>query len=107
MAWLLMGEEMIVVAGKSMWWGPGLQVSRDLGETWEEAEKRIFFSDDGDRTVERIWFLTEVNGDFLAGVYVGKQGGQLLTSRDGDDHWETIFNWLPPIYSVEAAVVNV
>ena len=54
MAWLLMGEEMIVVAGKSMWWGPGLQVSRDLGETLEGAEKRIVFSDDGDRAVERI-----------------------------------------------------
>jgi len=51
--------------------------------------------------------LTEANGDLLAGVYVGKQGGQLLASRDGGDHWGTIFNWLPPIYSVEAAVVNV
>ena len=41
-----------------------------------------------------------------AGVYVGTQGGQILASRDAGDRWETIFNWLPPIYSLEAAVVS-
>jgi photosystem II stability/assembly factor-like uncharacterized protein len=41
-----------------------------------------------------------------AGVYVGTQGGQLLASRDAGDHWEVIFNWLPPIYSVEAAAIS-
>jgi photosystem II stability/assembly factor-like uncharacterized protein len=41
-----------------------------------------------------------------AGVYVGTQGGQLLASRDAGDRWEVIFNWLPPIYSVEAAIVD-
>jgi photosystem II stability/assembly factor-like uncharacterized protein len=40
-----------------------------------------------------------------AGVYVGTQGGQLLASRDAGDHWETIFNWLPPIYSLETVVI--
>jgi photosystem II stability/assembly factor-like uncharacterized protein len=39
-----------------------------------------------------------------AGVYVGTQGGQILASRDAGDHWETLFNWLPPIYSLEVAV---
>ena len=39
------------------------------------------------------------------GVYVGTQGGQILSSRDGGDSWETIFNWLPPIYSLETAIV--
>jgi photosystem II stability/assembly factor-like uncharacterized protein len=40
-----------------------------------------------------------------AGVYVGTQGGQVLASRDGGDRWETIFSWLPPVYSLETAVV--
>jgi len=40
-----------------------------------------------------------------AGVYVGTQGGQILASVDGGDRWETIFNWLPPIYSLETAIV--
>ena len=40
------------------------------------------------------------------GVYVGTQGGQILASRDGGDRWAVIFNWLPPIYSLEAAAVE-
>ena len=40
------------------------------------------------------------------GVYVGTEGGQLLASRDGGDHWEVLFNWLPPISSVQAAVLE-
>ncbi len=40
------------------------------------------------------------------GVYVGTQGGQIVASRDGGDHWELILNWLPPIYSLEAAALE-
>lgn len=41
-----------------------------------------------------------------AGVYVGTQGGQLVASRDEGDHWEVLFNWLPPIFSVETAIIE-
>jgi photosystem II stability/assembly factor-like uncharacterized protein len=41
-----------------------------------------------------------------AGIYLGTQGGQLMAGRNGGDKWETIFNWLPPIYSVQAAVLE-
>ena len=33
------------------------------------------------------------------------QGGHLLASRDGGDSWQVVFNWLPPVYSLETAVV--
>jgi photosystem II stability/assembly factor-like uncharacterized protein len=39
-----------------------------------------------------------------AGVYAGTQGGQILASRDGGDRWSVLFNWLPPIYSLETVV---
>ena len=39
-----------------------------------------------------------------AGVYVGTQGGHILASRDGGDRWSVLFNWLPPIYSLETVV---
>ena len=32
--------------------------------------------------------------------------GHLLASRNGGDKWDTIFNWLPSIYSVQAAIIN-
>jgi len=41
-----------------------------------------------------------------AGVYLGTQGGQILASRNAGDDWEVIFNWLPPIYSVEAIALK-
>ena len=28
-----------------------------------------------------------------------------LASRDGGDSWQVVFNWLPPVYSLETAVV--
>jgi photosystem II stability/assembly factor-like uncharacterized protein len=39
------------------------------------------------------------------GVYVGTQGGQILASRDGGDRWDLLFNWLPPVYAIETALV--
>lgn len=40
------------------------------------------------------------------GIYVGTQGGQLLASFDAGDHWTLLFNWFPPIYSVEAVIIG-
>jgi hypothetical protein len=30
----------------------------------------------------------------------------VLASRNSGDAWETIFNWLPPVYSLQAAVLE-
>jgi len=41
-----------------------------------------------------------------AGLYVGTQGGQLFASRDAGDRWDVLFNWLPPVCSVQALIVG-
>jgi len=41
-----------------------------------------------------------------AGIYFGTNTGQLFYSRDSGDSWELLADFLPPIYSVEAAVVE-
>jgi len=41
-----------------------------------------------------------------AGIYVGTNTGQLFYSRDSGDSWELMADYLPPIQSVEAAVVK-
>ena len=41
-----------------------------------------------------------------AGIYVGTSTGQLFYSRDSGDSWELMADFLPPIQSVEAAVVE-
>ena len=40
------------------------------------------------------------------GIYVGTNTGQLFYSRDGGDAWELLADYLPPIFSVEAAVIQ-
>ena len=39
-----------------------------------------------------------------AGVYFGTSTGQLFGSADEGEHWPLIADYLPPIWSVEAAV---
>jgi hypothetical protein len=39
------------------------------------------------------------------GVYVGTNTGQLFASRDRGDNWHLVADFLPPIYSVTAAVL--
>ena len=41
-----------------------------------------------------------------AGIYVGTNTGQVFYSRDSGDSWELMADYLPPIYSVEASVVE-
>ncbi len=41
-----------------------------------------------------------------AGIYFGTNTGQLFFTRDAGERWELLANFLPPIQSVEAAVVG-
>lgn len=73
--------------------------SRNRGASWEALTKGLPQTD-AYVNVMRLAMTTDTADP--AGVYVGTQGGQVLASRDAGDSWETIFNWLPPIYSIEA-----
>lgn len=77
--------------------------SRDRGASWQPLtnglpQMHAF------QNVLRGAMTTDTLPD--PGVYVGTQGGHLLVSRDAGDHWEVAMNWLPPIYSVQTAVVS-
>ena len=76
--------------------------SRDAGNSWEKLTKGL---------PERahVDVLREAMGlDSFedAGVYVGTNTGQLLYTRDSGDSWELLADFLPPIQSVEAAVIG-
>src|SRR5438105_3395153 len=47
----------IVAAGKSGWFGPGLQLSEDEGKTWREPAAGIRFDESRGHSVERIWTI--------------------------------------------------
>ena len=78
--------------------------SRDRGATWHALTTGLP-QQHAYMNVMRMAVATDTIEP--AGVYVGTQGGHLLASRDGGDRWDVIFNWLPPIYSVETAILEV
>jgi photosystem II stability/assembly factor-like uncharacterized protein len=77
--------------------------SRNRGDAWEPLTDGL-----PQTNAHQIVLRHGMTTDTLdpAGVYVGTAGGQLLASRDEGDHWELLFNWLPPITSVQTAVVD-
>jgi len=77
--------------------------SRDRGNSWQPLTKGLPQSHAYSNVMRMAMAADALDP---AGVYVGTQGGQLLASRDAGDTWDVIFNWLPPIYSVETAIVD-
>ena len=76
--------------------------SRDAGASWEMLTKGL--PDKAHLVVLREGMATDNFED--AGIYAGTNTGQLFYSRDSGDSWELLADYLPPIHSVEAAVVQ-
>lgn len=75
--------------------------SRDAGESWERLTKGL--------PKAHVVVLREAMAlDTLErpGIYAGTDTGQLFYSRDEGDTWEVLADYLPPIQSVETAVVR-
>jgi hypothetical protein len=77
--------------------------SRDAGESWQRMSKGL--PEHARVDVLREAMSTDSFED--AGIYFGTNTGQLFYSRDSGDSWELLADFLPPIQSVEAAVVEV
>jgi len=77
--------------------------SRDRGSSWQPLTRGL---PQAHAYVNVMRMALAVDALDPAGVYVGTQGGHVLASRDAGDTWEPIFSYLPPVYSVEAAVLS-
>jgi photosystem II stability/assembly factor-like uncharacterized protein len=76
--------------------------SRDAGDTWTRLTKGL--PERAHVDVLREAMGTDSFED--AGIYIGTNTGQLFYTRDSGDSWELLADFLPPIQSVEAAVVE-
>ena len=76
--------------------------SRDAGDSWTRLTKGL--PDRAHVDVLREAMGTDSFED--AGIYIGTNTGQLFYTRDSGDNWELLADFLPPIQSVEAAVVG-
>jgi len=76
--------------------------SRDAGDSWQRISNGL--PERAHLDVLREAMATDSFED--AGIYIGTNTGQLFYSRDSGDSWELLADFLPPIQSVEAAVVE-
>jgi hypothetical protein len=74
--------------------------SRDAGASWQRQSSGL---PKGHMVVLREALATDTLDP--AGIYAGTDTGQLFYSRDEGDTWEVLADFLPPILSVETAVV--
>lgn len=75
--------------------------SRDGGQNWERITKGL------PEKAHVVVLREAMAADTLspAGIYAGTDTGQLFYSRDDGDSWEILADYLPPIQSIETAVV--
>ncbi|HEY0890911.1 MAG TPA: exo-alpha-sialidase [Nocardioides sp.] len=73
----------LYAGASSMWLGPLVRWSEDLGETWQEA--RIAFPDDVDASVARIWQLQR--GALPGVMWAGTEPGAVFRSEDDGESW--------------------
>ncbi|HEX2171739.1 MAG TPA: exo-alpha-sialidase, partial [Dehalococcoidia bacterium] len=77
--------------------------SRDAGKHWERLgqglpQERAFLG-----VLRQALSVDRLDP---AGVYFGASTGHLFASADEGESWQSIASYLPPIYSVEAVVVD-
>jgi BNR/Asp-box repeat len=78
--------------------------SENAGEHWEELTNGLPAGPGVGLGVLRHAMCTDVKDP--CGVYVGTTTGQLFASNDRGEGWSLIADYLPPIYSVTAAVLT-
>lgn len=77
--------------------------SRDRGGTWQRLSAGL---------PQEHAYLTVLREAMAvdrldpAGIYIGTNTGQVFASADEGEHWQLIADFLPPIWSVEAAALE-
>ncbi len=86
----------IYSASKSMWFGPQVEYSDDLGGTWEQSREQPRFADkpeyaehDGP-TVANIWHIEPGRSSEPDTLYAGVQPAAIFKSTDGGATWREV-----------------
>lgn len=92
-------------AGRQMLDGkPAVWRSRDRGDTWQRLDAGL---PPRDAYLTVLREAMAVDSLEQPGVYFGTSTGQVFGSADEGEHWQLVADYLPPIWSVEAAVSEV
>jgi hypothetical protein len=71
-------------------YGPTIQISHDLGRTWEQQEHGPAFGPDSTSTLKNIWTIVPGLDSEPETLYAGTDDAGLFISRDGGVHWEEL-----------------
>lgn len=76
--------------------------SKNAGESWKRLTQGL------PAQAHLVALREAMSTDTLddAGIYVGTNTGQVFYSADAGDSWQVLADFLPPVLSVEAAVIN-
>ncbi len=77
--------------------------TRDAGSSWQRLDRGL---PERDAHVGVLRAAMTIDRDEEPGLYFGTSTGQLFASTDEGESWGEIASYLPPIWSVESAVVD-
>ncbi|PKB79712.1 MAG: hypothetical protein BZY88_11675 [SAR202 cluster bacterium Io17-Chloro-G9] len=80
----------IFAAENHIVWGPQVQISHDLGQSWRSASRQPRFSGEDTATVDRIWHIEPAGGSQPGVLYAGVQPAALFKSQDSGGTWDEI-----------------
>jgi hypothetical protein len=75
----------IYAGGGSIWYGPAVFRTDDLGETWTHSSEGLNYGDDGPK-IPTVWNVTPAHGSIFAGV----EPAGLFRSDDGGSNWSHV-----------------
>ena len=77
--------------------------SRDRGESWQQLDDGLPTSNAYLTALREAMAMDSLDP---AGVYFGTSTGQVFASSDEGEHWQLAADFLPPVWSVEATLVE-
>ena len=84
------GEPVLYAAVGHYVYGATVQISRDLGKTWEQQEHGPAFGANSTSKLNNIWTIVPGPADQPGVLYAGTDDAGLFISRDGGAHWEEL-----------------
>ena len=84
------GPGNIYAAVNNIIWGPQVEISPDMGQSWQPASGQPRFSGDGPETVERLWHIEPAGAAEPGVLYAGVQPAALFKSSDQGDTWNEV-----------------
>ncbi len=81
---------LLFAAANSMWFGPQIEFSQDLGRSWEQPREQPRFSDGSGLTVNRLWHIEPGRATEAETLYAGAEPAALFKSEDAGVSWQEI-----------------